>query len=129
MKTATTTTTGTVTVLHEYVMFVKRKIRTHLGLLSIPQSGGKMSKRLISGIIGCKDKTSSWHLNGFPDGRTLCQQCNVGQKPTVILFVPCINRHCCFSHSFSANANPKKTILHGGQPRSWSVEQGNVCNS
>ena len=26
-----------------------------------------MSKRL-GGIIGCKDKTSSWHLNGFPDG-------------------------------------------------------------
>ena len=26
-----------------------------------------MSKRL-GGIIGGKDKTSSWHLNGFPDG-------------------------------------------------------------
>ena len=35
--------------------------------LSIPQSGGKMSKRLVGGIIGCKYKTSSWHLNGFPD--------------------------------------------------------------
>ena len=26
-----------------------------------------MSKRL-GGIIGCKDKTSSWHFIGFPDG-------------------------------------------------------------
>ena len=34
-----------------------------------PQSGGKMSKR-SGGIIGCKYKTSSWHLNGFPHGIT-----------------------------------------------------------
>ena len=34
----------------------------HLDLLSIRQSGGKMSKRL-GGTIGCKYKTSSWHLN------------------------------------------------------------------
>ena len=32
-----------------------------------PQSGIKTSKRL-RGIIGCKYKTSSWYLNGFPDG-------------------------------------------------------------
>ena len=32
-----------------------RKIWTHLDLLSIPQSGGKMSK-CFGGIIGCKDK-------------------------------------------------------------------------
>ena len=32
-----------------------------------------MSKRL-GGIIGCKYKTSSWHLNGFPYG------CNLGSK-------------------------------------------------
>ena len=31
-----------------------------------PPVGGKMSKRL-GGIIGCKYKTSSWHLNGFPN--------------------------------------------------------------
>ena len=24
-----------------------------------------MSKRLVGGIIGCKDKTSSWHLHGY----------------------------------------------------------------
>ena len=29
-----------------------------------------MSKRL-DGVIGCKGKTSSWHLNGFPDGMIL----------------------------------------------------------
>ena len=42
----------------------------HLDLLSIPQSGGKISKRL-GGINGCKYKTSSWHLNGFPDGSNI----------------------------------------------------------
>ena len=30
-----------------------------------PVRGKKMSKRL-GGIIGCRYKTSSWHLNGFP---------------------------------------------------------------
>ena len=35
-----------------------------------PQSGGKMSKRL-GGIIGCKDRTSSWHLNEFPNGSNI----------------------------------------------------------
>ena len=30
----------------------------------------KMSKRL-GGIKGCKYKTSSWHLNGFPDGNNI----------------------------------------------------------
>ena len=25
----------------------------------------------LGGIIGCKDKTSSWHLNGFPDGSNI----------------------------------------------------------
>ena len=38
--------------------------------MSIPQSGGKISKRL-GGIIGCKYKTSSWHLKGFPDGSNI----------------------------------------------------------
>ena len=32
-----------------------------------PVRGEKMSKRL-GWIKGCKYKTSSWHLNGFPDG-------------------------------------------------------------
>ena len=32
-----------------------------------PVRGGEMSKRL-GGIKGCKYRTSSWHINGFPDG-------------------------------------------------------------
>ena len=52
-----------------------------------------MSKLLVGGIIGCKDKTSPWHLNRFPDGLvTLGQQYDVGEKPTVILYTY-INRH------------------------------------
>ena len=31
---------------------------------------GEISKRL-GGIIGCKDKTSSWHLIEFPDGSNI----------------------------------------------------------
>ena len=52
-----------------------------------------MSKRL-GGIIGCRDKSSSWHSNGFPDGIivTLGQQCNIGEKPTVMLYTY-IDRH------------------------------------
>ena len=55
-----------------------------------------MSKRL-GGIKGCKYKTSSWHLNGFPYDSpmtvTLGQQYNIGEKPTVILLYTYINRH------------------------------------
>ena len=50
-----------------------------------------MSKRL-GGIIGCKNKTSSWHLNRFPMVVTLGQHYNVGGKPTVILYTY-MNRH------------------------------------
>ena len=35
-----------------------------------PVRGEKMSKRL-HGIKDCKYKTSSWHLNGFPDGNNI----------------------------------------------------------
>ena len=35
-----------------------------------PVRGEKMTKRL-GGIKGCKYKTSSWHLNGFPDGNNI----------------------------------------------------------
>ena len=27
----------------------------------------RLSEHLLGGIIDCKDKTSSWHLIGFPD--------------------------------------------------------------
>ena len=43
-----------------------------------------MSKRL-GGIIGCKDKTSSFHLDGFPVVVTLGQQYNVREK--LVLFL------------------------------------------
>ena len=50
---------------------LKKNLNTStVDLLSIPQSGGKISK-CLGGIIGCKYKTSSWHLNGFPDGRNI----------------------------------------------------------
>ena len=32
--------------------------------------GGNV-KTLIGGIIGCKDKTSSWHSNEFSDGNNI----------------------------------------------------------
>ena len=52
-----------------------------------------MSKR-VGGVKGCKYKTSSWHLNGFPDGNNIGSTgiINVGEKPTVILYTY-INRH------------------------------------
>ena len=54
------------------IVLVKMNIGTHLDLLSIYLSKGKMSNVYIyiySGIIGCKDIiTSPWHLIGFPDG-------------------------------------------------------------
>ena len=31
--------------------------------------------KLLGGIKGCKYKTSSWHLKGFPDGN------NIGSSP------------------------------------------------
>ena len=37
-----------------------------LNILTTSQGDG-MSKRLVGGIKGCKYKTSSWHLNRFPD--------------------------------------------------------------
>ena len=39
--------------------------------------------------MGCKYKSSSWYLNGFPDGSN---QYNTGEKPTVMLYTY-INRH------------------------------------
>ena len=44
-----------------------------------------MSKRL-GGNIGCKDdKKTSWHSIGSPDGSSIGQQFNIGEKSTVIL--------------------------------------------
>ena len=40
-----------------------------------PVRGGEMSKRLGGIKEGCKYKTSSWHLNGFPDGNVIICCC------------------------------------------------------
>ena len=53
--------------------------------------GGGVSK-LIGGIEGCKYKTSSWHLNRFPDADNIGSTVHVGEKPTPILYIY-INRH------------------------------------
>ena len=34
-----------------------------------PVRGGVLKR--LGGIKGCKYKTSSWHLNGFPDGNNI----------------------------------------------------------
>ena len=50
-----------------------------------PVRGENMSKRLgLGGIKGCKYKTSSWHLNGFPDGNNI--------ESTVCMYV------CMYGH-------------------------------
>ena len=67
--------------------------------------GEKMSKRL-GGIIGCKDKTSSWHLIGFLDGSNIGSTVHhVGEKPTVILYTY-INRHA----GTTSKPKPKETM-------------------
>ena len=80
-----------------------------------------MSK-CLGRIIGCKYKTSSWHLNGFPDGRY-----NTGEKPTVILYTY-INRHATGSPMVVTfgqqyNTGEKPTVIlytyinrHAGTP-------------
>ena len=44
---------------------------------------------IIYCFIDCKERVSTWYLNGFS---TLGQQYNVGEKPTAILYTY-INRH------------------------------------
>ena len=51
--------------LLNYLLYcLLKKNLMHLNLLSIPQSGGK-------NVNSWKYKTSSWHLNGFPDGNNI----------------------------------------------------------
>ena len=38
------------------------------------------------GTLAVETKTSSWHLNGFPNVTTSGQQYNIGEKPSVILY-------------------------------------------
>ena len=71
-----------------------------------------MSKHL-GGIIGCKDKTSSWHLNGFPYGMvvTLGQQYNFGEKSTVILYTY-INRHAGTPNKKQKQSKSSVQVVH-----------------
>ena len=48
-----------------------------------PTQGAEMSKRLVGGIIVCKDKTSSWHLNGFPSGGNWVNSIVSGRSPPI----------------------------------------------
>ena len=51
---------------HEAYMYLKKNQSTPRPSEHPPVMGGEMSKRL-GGIKDCKYKTSSWHLNRFPD--------------------------------------------------------------
>ena len=49
------------------MFFCLKKIQKAPRRSEHPPVKEKLSKRL-GGIIGCKHKTSSWHLNRFPEG-------------------------------------------------------------
>ena len=75
-----------------------------------------MSKRL-GGIIGCKYKTSSRHLNGFPMVVvTLGQQYNVEEKPNVILYTY-INSHAGTPKKNFNKQKPCSTYHNQNQPK------------
>ena len=69
-----------------------------------PVRGGKLSKRLVGGIIGCKYKTSSWHLNGFPDGN------NIDWVNSSIT-------------GFSGNSKTQRLYRHRKAPPRWVAER------
>ena len=54
------------TIAHSVLRYLKKNQSTPRPSEHPPVMGDKMSKRL-GGIKGCKYKTSSWHLNRFPD--------------------------------------------------------------
>ena len=66
-----------------------------------------MAKRLVGGIIGCIDETSSWHLNGFPVV-TLGQLYNVGRSPSLY----CVCVVCVFFP------------IHSGHQVHWTYQPG-----
>ena len=51
-------------------IYLKRNLNASRPYEHPPVLREKMSIRL-GGIIACKDKTSSWYLNGFPDGSNI----------------------------------------------------------
>ena len=72
-----------------------------------------MSKRLVGGIIGCKDKKKSpWHLSLFPDGSNigLTVQCREeAHRYTVTLTSIAMQRHQKNSNKNNAVHTTTKT--------------------
>ena len=56
---------------HEEVLYLNKNQNAPRSSEHPPVRGENMSKRLVGGIKGCKYKTSSWHLDGFPDGNSI----------------------------------------------------------
>ena len=66
-----------------------------------------MANRLVGGIIGCKDKTSSLHLNGFPYGsNTLANSIIPGGKPPL---------YCTLTLIAMQGHQTKQNKMHGDQ--------------
>ena len=73
------------------VVVVYRKIRTHLDLLSIPQSGGKNVKTLRwDHRLQIQNLFMAFKRVRSPMVVTLGQQYNIGEKPTVLLHITLI---------------------------------------
>ena len=66
-----------------------------------------MSKRL-GGVIGCKDKTSSWRLNGFRDGS------DIGSTVVVVFF------------TLTDRASTIPSNIRGCQSGTWSAGQKEI---
>ena len=91
-------------------VFLKKKLNTRRPSEHPPARGEKNVKRL-GGIIGCKYKTSSWHLIGFAMVVILGQQYNVEEKPTVIVYTY-INRHAGTPDKKQKQNKNNVTIIH-----------------
>ena len=61
---------GGVNFINKWTRFLKKNQNAPRPSERPPVRGGNMSKRL-GWIKVCKYKTSSWHLNGFPDGNNI----------------------------------------------------------
>ena len=57
-----------------------------------PVRGGKCRKRL-GGIMGCEDKTSSWHLIGFSNGSNFGSTASCRGETHAVILYTYINRH------------------------------------
>ena len=57
------------TLLYEY--YLKKNLNASRPSEHPPVQGNNCQTKRLGGIIGCKDKISSWHLNGFADGSNI----------------------------------------------------------